>query len=190
MWGWAELIGGLALWWLAHGARRLAPRLREDLGRVLGEGPTRGLISLLLLAALVLMVHGFRRAPTLALWQPPEPLYWLADAVLLVALFVFGIGLAKGRLMARLRHPMLSGTALWAAGHLLVAGHAAAVVLFAGLGLWALVQMRLINADEGPWEPPLPGDALNDGKLALAALFAWSLIAGIHWLFGLAVFGP
>ena len=94
-----------------------------------------------------------------------------------------GIGPAGGQLYAKYRHPMLWGFFVWAISHLLVNGDLASILLFGGLGLWAPLQVRLINAHEGPWERPKPGNALQDWKLLLATLFIYCFIAMIHWLF-------
>ena len=72
---------------------------------------------------------------------------------------------------------------VWAAAHLLVNGDLASVVLFGGLGLWALVEMAVINRAEGPWQPPEPGSLRNDAKIALLALVLYAVIVAIHtWL--------
>jgi len=46
-----------------------------------------------------------------------------------------------------------------------------------------VVQVRLINSHEGPWQRPMPGNALQDWKLGLTTGFIYVVIAGIHWLF-------
>ncbi|MFQ5438051.1 MAG: NnrU family protein [Paracoccaceae bacterium] len=175
---------GLLLWWLAHSFKRVFPAMRRDLAKTLGEGATKGLVSLALLAALVLIVIGYRQAPIIALYAPLPGMGHVNNLLMLIALFAIGIGPAGGRLAARFRHPMLWSVVIWAVSHLLVNGDLASVVMFGSLGLWALVQVRLINQHEGPWERPMPGNALQDYKLALSALFGFVVIAGIHWLFG------
>ncbi len=79
---------------------------------------------------------------------------------MLVAVFLFGVGGTKGTLYPRMRHPMLWGTVVWAVAHLLVNGDLASVLLFGGLGLWALVQMALINRAE-VWVPPSNGRGIK-----------------------------
>jgi uncharacterized membrane protein len=177
------LIAGVALWWAAHLLKRLAPGLREDLDKALGRGAPRGLIALAILASVVLMVVGYRSAGWISVYTPVPHMGWATGILMAVAIFMMGIGPAGGQLYAKYRHPMLWGFFLWAVAHLLVNGDLASIILFGGLGLWAPLQVRLINAHEGPWERPKPGNALQDWKLLLATLFLFCLIAMIHWLF-------
>ena len=182
------LILGLLIWWAAHLMKRIRPAFRRDLEKALGEGPSKGVISLVLGISLALMITGYRSADVTHVYTPLPGMGHVNNLLMLVAIFMMGIGPMGGALAAKLRHPMLIGGFLWAVAHLLVNGDLASVVLFGGIGLWTLVQMRAINASEGPWEPPMPGNALEDGKLALLTLFLFTVIAGIHWLFGLNVF--
>lgn len=182
------LIAGLALWTLAHLVKRLFPGLRRDLGSVLGETGARAVMALFIAAGLVMIVLGFRGAALPDLYDPPPWGGYATDILMLVAIFFMGIGPAGGRLSARFRHPMLTGVVIWAVAHLLANGDGASVILFGWLGLWALFEMRLINAHEGPWERPLPGESLQDMKLALATLFIFLVTAVIHWILGGNVF--
>ncbi len=179
-----ELLIGLVLWWGLHLFGRMAPGLRRDLTQALGEKIAKGLIGVVLILSVVLMVRGYRAMAFVPIYTPLPGMGHLNNLIMLVALFVFGIGIAGGRLNAKIRHPMLWGLILWSVAHLLVNGDLASLLLFGGLGLWAPLQMRLINQHEGPWERPLPGDVSRDWKLALAALFLFVFIAGIHWLAG------
>lgn len=182
------LILGLALWWAAHLTKRMRPGFRRDLEKALGEGPSKGVISLVIGVSLALMIIGYRNADFVHVYAPLPGIGYLNNLIMLVAIFLMGVGPAGGALSARIRHPMLIGGFLWSIAHLLVNGDLASVLLFGGIGLWTIIQMRAINASEGPWERPMPGNALQDGKLALMTLFLYVVIAGIHWLFGLNVF--
>ena len=178
------LVLGVVLFAAGHMLKRLAPGIRHDLATTLGVEPSKGVVALVMMAGLVLMILGYLWADFIPVYTPMPGAGHLNNTLMLIALFVTGIGMAGGRLSARMRHPMLWGTILFAFAHLLVNGDLASIVLFGGLGLWALVQIRLINQHEGPWERPMPGNALRDGKLALAVLFLYVVITGIHWLFG------
>ena len=173
------LVFGLLLWVAGHLFKRILPGLRARLG----EMPGKLIATILILAGVVLMVVGFRRAETVPVYAPLPGIGHLTDLLMLIAVFLYGVGHSKGRLRAYLRHPMLTGTIVWAVAHLLVNGDLASILLFGGLGLWAPLQVRLINAHEGPWERPKPGNALQDWKLLLATLFIYCFIAMIHWLF-------
>lgn len=183
-----KLILGLILWWAGHLLKRLAPGVRRDMTKALGEGPAKGIIGLVLMAAAALIVLGFWQAEPVWLYTPLPGIGHLTNILMLASLFLMGVGPAGGRMSAMFRHPMLWGLFLWSVSHLLVNGDSASVVLFGGLGLWVPVQIRLINQHEGAWERPMPGDSLQDWKLGLGVLFMYCVIAGIHWLFGINVF--
>ena len=84
------------------------------------------------------------------------------------------------------RIPMLAGVAIWAAGHLLVNGTSRAIVLFGGLGVWALLEILLINRRDGAYEKPekpgfseeLKGMFISAGIL-LIVLFLHPYFAGV-----------
>ena len=53
---------------------------------------------------------------------------------------------------------MLTGVFIWAVAHLLVNGTTRALVLFGGLGIWALLEIVLINKRDGAYtKPDSPG---------------------------------
>jgi len=176
------LIAGILLWALAHMVKRLMPGFRRDLTIALGEQPSRGLVAAAIAAALILMVVGFIRAETIPVYAPLPGMGHVNNLLMVVAIFAMGIGPAGGRLNARFRHPMLFGVILWGVAHLLVNGDLASILLFGSMILWALLEIRLINQQEGPWERPMPGNAVQDGKLFLGSVFVYIVIAGIHWL--------
>ena len=59
----------------------------------------------------------------------------------------------------------------------------ASVILFGGMGLWALAEMALIN-HAGPWVQPAAGRGVRGDLMNLAGtVVLYGLIAGIHiWL--------
>lgn len=172
------LILGLILWVTAHSFKRLVPGVRDPLG---DKG--KALVALVILAGVVLMVKGYRAADTEALFTPLAGIGRLNNVLMLVSIFLLGAGHGKGIVAARVRHPMLWGTAVWAAAHLLVNGDLASVVLFGGIGLWTFVQMALINRGEGAWQRPETGPISGDIKVAVITLVLYGVIAGVHtWL--------
>jgi uncharacterized membrane protein len=107
----------------------------------------------------------------------------LNNVLMLVAIFLMDAGRVGGVVAAKLSHPMLWGIVVWAVAHLLVNGDSASLVLFGGLGIWALVQMAAINRSEGPWSAPARGPIVKDVRLAVIALVLYAAIAPFHdWL--------
>ncbi|PWE29272.1 hypothetical protein DDZ14_17975 [Maritimibacter sp. 55A14] len=178
------LVLGVLLWMAAHLFKRIAPGPRAALGNA-----GRGLVALGVLGSVVLMVIAYRGADYVALYTPPGWGVHLNNLLMLIAVFLLGVGKAGGVVGAKLRHPMLLGVVIWAIAHLLVNGDLASLILFAGLGLWAVIEMLTINAAEGPWTPPAKGPVAKDAKVAVIALVLYAAIAGVHYWMGYPVFG-
>jgi len=172
------LILGLLLWAGAHMFKRFAPRARAGMGE---RG--KAMVAGLSLMGIVLMVLGFRAADTVQLYHTPAWGVHLNNTLMVVAVFLLGAGSTKGLLVDKLRHPMLTGVALWAASHLLVNGDLASLVLFGGLGLWAVAEMVLINR-AGPWKRPAKGSLVGDAKNLGVTVLIFAVATGIHWWLG------
>jgi uncharacterized membrane protein len=172
------LILGLVLWVAAHLFKRLAPGPRAALGDA-----GKGLVAVLLVISVGMMVIGYRAAAFTSVYTPLPGMGHLNNTLMLISVFLFGVGGTKGTLYTRLRHPMLLGTLIWAVAHLLVNGDVASLVLFGVLGLWAIAEMLVINA-AGPWDRPAEGRGLKgDAMNAVGTLVLFGVIAGVHiWL--------
>jgi len=142
----------------------------------------KGVVAVAVLGALVLMVVGYQRAEFVNLWYPPAWTVHLNNLLMLLAVFVFGMGATKGRLRGRMRHPQLTAVKIWAVAHLLVNGDLASVVLFGGLLAWAVLEVIVINRSE-EWVRPEPGPASKDIVLVVITVVVFAVIAVIHaWL--------
>jgi uncharacterized membrane protein len=189
----AILILGLVLVLGAHMLKAAAPDWRTAMVVRLGEGPYRGLYSLVSLAGLVLIVWGFGRA-----WQDPTFLYapptWgrhLAMALMIPALIlVFSSVFPAAWIKRFVSHPLLAATMLWAVAHLFANGDLAGVVLFAAFFIWAVADRLMQPATADP--ATVPGSPGRGDYAAIAvglALYA-ALVGGLHfWLFGVSPVG-
>ena len=180
----AVMILGMALWIGAHFFKRLLPTQRENLG---DKG--RGLVAVLSLLALALMVIGFRGADTEFIWGRSPATTGINNLLMLLAVALMGAGSSKSRLRSKLRHPMLTGAVVWAVAHLLVNGDSVSIVLFGGMGVWALAQMWLINRAEPDYTPWEGGTIAGDLRLAAISAVVFAVIAGIHTWLGYFPFG-
>lgn len=172
------LILGLILWIAPHQFKRVAPGARAAMG---AQG--RAMVAGLVAVGVVLMIIGYRGADFVPVYTPFPGMGHLNNTLMLISVFLFGVGGTKGLLYTRMRHPMLTGMVLWAVAHLLVNGDLASLVLFGALGLWAVAEMIMINR-AGPWVRPaggrgIKGDAMN----LVGTLVLFGLIAAVHiWL--------
>ena len=172
------LIVGIGLWWAGHFFKRVLPGVRASMGE---RG--KGVAALLIVAGLVTMVMGYRGAVPETVFLPPPWGRHVNNASMLVAVLLLGMGSSKGKMRAWLRHPMLTGVLVWALAHLLVNGDLASLVLFGSMAAWAVVEMLVINAKDGPWNRPEPGPISGDVRLIAISLVAFGVIAAIHtWL--------
>jgi uncharacterized membrane protein len=178
------LSSGLFVWVATHYFKRLAPGLRARMDEMLGALVARGIIAVLLLWAAWALVSGYRAAPVEPVYSPIANMGYLNNLLMLAAVALFGMGHSKGRARALLRHPMLTAAIIWSVAHLLVNGDQASVLLFGGIGLWAVGQMVLINRAEPVWARPEPGPASRDVVLVVITLVFYVLIVGAHFWLG------
>ncbi len=199
-------------------------RLRDAATGAIGEGAYMGLFSLASIGLLVWLGIAYG-----SLWHDPgDKIYWQATTttkwiqlfVQLVA-FLFIVpglttrnptavaqvgtlerpGLVNGMLRVT-RHPFLWGVAIWAAGHMMVSGDTAGIVLFATMlflavfGTLSIDAKRARIAGEG-WRAfaeetsNIPFAAILQGRQSLhvgeigwtrlaAAVVVWAVILGAH----------
>jgi len=104
----------------------------------------------------------------------------------ILAFLLFGATKHQTRIKRYIRHPQLTGLVLWGISHLITNGDTRSVVLFAGLGLWALIEMPLINKREGAWIKPEAPTMMTELKghaislvILLVAFFLHPYFAGV-----------
>ncbi|MEM7259008.1 MAG: NnrU family protein [Pseudomonadota bacterium] len=141
------IIIGLIIWVAAHLLRSCAKGFRESLQQKFGNG-SKGIIGVVILVSLILMIIGYRSAEFIPVWSPPVWFRYLNNLLMFVALYMYlttatqpGIAFVFGSL----KHPQLAGFKLWAIAHLLVNGNLAAIILFGGLLIWAVIQIIIAN---------------------------------------------
>lgn len=169
------LILGVALWWGAHLLKRVAPNARASL-----EKRGNMIVAMAIFVSVALMIVGYRAAPFLPVYTPLSGIGHLNNLLMLIAVYLFGAGKTKGLLSDKLRDPMLLGMLVFAVAHLLVNGDMASVILFGGLGLWAIVEMVVINRAQGAWQRPPAGHLKGDLRNLVATIVIYGLIAAIH----------
>ena len=182
-------IFGLLLFFGIHSVSIVNNVWRDQLVAKIGEGPWKGIYSVIALIGLVLLVLGFGEANTAGtLYVPP---LWLKHISLMLLLPVFPLLFAAylpGRIKVATRHPMLLAVKCWAFAHLLASGSVAAVVLFGFFLCWAVIDRISLTSRTTRPLPALPVSWLNDiiavvGGLAVYLLF---LLYLHEWLFGVA----
>ena len=172
---------GVLLWSCAHLFPSLMPTARSNLIARIGEGPYKGLFALNIVTAILLMVFGWRSA-SMEIWYA-APLAGTPVIVaigVLIAFILLGAANAPSNLKRYVRHPMLTGVAVWGIAHLLANGDNRSVVLFGGLTLWAVVAMVTISRREGAWQKPEPVAVQKDVVLFVIGLVLTLVVAYFH----------
>ena len=129
----AILIVGLILFLGIHSVRIFANDWRTRQIARFGEGPWKGVYSVISLAGFLVLLWGFsiaRREP-IVIWTPPAALRH-ANALFMLVAFIFlaAAYVPRNTLKARFGHPMLLSVKIWAVGHLLANGTLDDIVLF------------------------------------------------------------
>lgn len=182
---------GILLFAGLHLLKALAPSLRANLQQRLGENAYKGIFSLLVLASMALIVFGWRGAESQFLYTPPSALGTFALGLIVFAFLLMVVSARPSRLRQLVRHPQLSGVALWGIAHLLLNGDSRSVMLFGGMAAWAVTEIIAINRREGVWiksaAPTLGNELIN---IVIAAVVVAVLVYLHPWLAGVPVRGP
>jgi uncharacterized membrane protein len=183
------LVIGVAIWSGVHLLPSLGVQMRAALLDRIGEGPYKGLFALSLVASIVLMALGWRSIAPVAVY---EPLGWgapLATFGMFVSLVLFTASAVPSNLKRLVRHPQLTGVALWALTHLLANGSQRSLVLFGGVGLWSVVAMASINRRDGAWEKPEPVPLTAEIKPIVAGIIGYLVLGFAHpYIAGVVLF--
>ena len=176
---------GVLLWVFAHTFKRILPGPRAALGEERGKG----VVALLSLAAIVLMVIGYRMVDATPLWSRHPATVGINNLLNLLAVYLFAASGMKTWITSKIRHPQLTATKAWAIAHLLVNGDVPSFILFGGLLAWAVVAVILINRQTDDVRPTGPFETRKEIIALVASLVVFGLIAGVHYLLGYPAFG-
>jgi uncharacterized membrane protein len=186
----ALLLLGVILWTVVHLFKAAAPARRATLAARLGEGPVKGATALLLVLAIVLMAQGYGPAATAGFaYIPPDWGWHLNNLLMVFSMILLGAGHMKSNIRRFVRHPMLTAAVVWAIGHLAANGDWRSIVLFGGLGLWAILAMVFINRRDGAFVAPPESPRSKDFMAIGGGVVVYVAVALIHWfVFGVKPF--
>ena len=136
----------------------------------IGEGPYKGLYSLVAIAGVALIVWGFgtyRATGWIDVWSPPAWTHHVTVALVWPAIICLVAAYVPGRIKTSLKHPMLAGTKLWAAAHLVSNGDIGSIVLFGSVLAWAVYARVMLKRRTDPGAPPIPVGGLRNDVVAV-----------------------
>ena len=184
-----KLVLGVLLWSVMHFIPAIATDFRKNLISKIGEKPWKGLFALFMVLSLYLIISGWRATIPESVYLPPTWGRHLASLLVLIAFILFIASHHATNLKRFVRHPQLSGVALWGIAHLLANGEGRSIVLFGGLALWAIIEIFLLNRRDGAWVKPDPVPRKKDVILLVAGFTTYIIVALAHqWLFGFSPF--
>ena len=185
------LIAGVLIWSVVHLMKSVTPGLRSAIIAKTGAGPHQGIVALLLVGALALMIFGWRSITPEFVYDAPSWGRHLNMLLMLIAVWLFGASNMQSRIKRIIAHPMLTGMLIWAAGHLLANGDNRSLVLFGGLGLWALISLFTVSRRDG--HKTVLVEPVGWGKEILGVVIAviiYAVLFGAHrWFAGVALVG-
>jgi uncharacterized membrane protein len=185
----ALLILGVLIWSGVHFIPSIGAKQRAALIARIGEGPYKGLFALSLVGAITLMALGWRGTAPVAAFTPPAWGRGFAHTAMFVSLVLFMGSNVPTNIKRFIRHPQLTGVAVWALAHLLANGDLRAVVLFGGLGLWSIAEMVFINQRDGAWEKPEPLPLVAEVKPLVAGVIGYAILIFAHpYIAGMPVY--
>lgn len=134
------LIAGLVLFIAVHFIP-LKTQVRTGIIARIGEGPYKGLFSLVSLVGFYLIVSGKAKAPMIMVWTPPAWTVWITIVLMFFAVALIAGAYLPSNIKRITAHPMLWGVFTWSIAHLCSNGDAASIILFGGFGLFAIVSI-------------------------------------------------
>jgi uncharacterized membrane protein len=174
------LVAGLLLFTIVHLMPAALPTTRARVVESIGEGPYRGVFSIVIVAAIALIVFGWKAATPTVVYVPPVGGGPLISALVFVAFVLFVTSKARGNYRRFVRHPQMMAVILWSVAHLLVNGDSRSVLLFGGLSIWAVTEIVLCNKRDGDWRKPDVAPFSVDMIVAVVAGAAFAAIFFLH----------
>lgn len=186
------LIAGLILFLGVHSVRAVAPAWRDSMVARLGEGPWKGIYSLISLVGFVLLVWGYGqvRPDAAILYEPPVWMRHLVMLLMWVAMILLVAAYAPtGHIKKRVKHPMITAVKIWALAHLLANGDVATILLALAVLAWA-VFIRIAEKRRG--DPQFGAVSITGDIVSVVlgtAITVWFVLQLHQWLFGVSPLG-
>ena len=174
------LISGLLIWSMVHFIPSLAPAAKLKLTGLLGETGYKLVFTVLIITSLALIIFGWRSSTPSQLYALPGIVRHVAVVLILLAFVLFTAAQFPTRIKNYIRHPQLTGVAVWAIAHLLLNGDSRSVFLFGGLGIWAVLEIILINRRDRQWTKKAPPAWTGEFKLIAISIVTFIVVVMVH----------
>lgn len=176
-----ELVAGLLIFLGLHSVRIFADDWRSRQIAQRGDKAWKlGYTAFSLLGlGLILQGYGQARLAQVILWPAIPGMNHLAALLTLVAFVLVVAAYVPGnQIKAKLGHPMLLGTKVWALAHLLANNTLADVLLFGGFLVWAILCFRSSRLrDRANNVVRTPGSPVKTSLTIIIGVAAWAAFA-------------
>lgn len=158
--------------------------MRERLVSSLGEGPYKGVYSLVSVVGLVLIIFGFgayRAAGYIPVYTPPHWINHLVALLMWPTLIILCAAFTPvGLIKSKLKHPMLVSVKAWAFLHLLANGDLGSILLFGSFLAYGVVA-RIALKKRGDVGVPSPRPFGRGDIIAIVAGTVLTIVIAL-WL--------
>jgi len=176
------------LWSVIHLLPSLVPGKRGAAVNKIGLLPYKLVFAALIVIAIGLMVIGWRSIEPVVIYTLPQWVNYITIFLVLITFILFVAAKARTNIKRALRHPQLTGLVLWCSGHLLANGDNRSLVLFAGLLIWAKLEIIFINRRDGERILPESVPVINDIMTVAGGIVVFLILLFAHPYFtGVAI---
>ena len=136
----------------------------------IGQGPYRGLFSLVSIIGVVLIGYGFasyRATGFIPVWYPPPWTRHIVEALMWPASIMVAAAYIPGNIKRVLKHPMLVGVKTWAFAHLCTNGDLGGIILFGSVLAWAVYDRITLKRRSDAGAPPIPMGGVKNDMIAI-----------------------
>ena len=182
------IISGILIFTFGHMFKRLVPAGRNFVDQKLGEKLSKKLMNLILFIGFFLVTIGYyQKEFDIYFFIAPTWLTAITHALMLVSVALLSVGHRifghASRLQKHIKHPMLTAAVVWCVAHLLINGTLMAFILFGSIGLWAAIQIYLLQKNKVKIERH-QGSLIGDLILLGFVAFIYIIIVMIHLYLG------
>ena len=162
--------------------------LRATMIAKLGEGPYKGIYSVVSLVGLVLIVYGKACAEFIPVWSPPSWSRFVPWVLMLPALILIVGANVRCNIKRISPHPMMWAVMIWAGAHLVSNGDQASIILFAPFALFAFIHIVTANI-RGAVRQQETLPLMSDIKVIAIGTVTYLILAAAHpYLFKMPAF--
>jgi len=182
------IISGILIFTFGHMFKRLVPAGRNFVDQKLGEKLGKKLMNLILFIGFFLVTIGYyQKEFDIYFFIAPTWLTAITHALMLVSVALLSVGHRifghASRLQQHIKHPMLTAAVVWCVAHLLINGTLMAFILFGSIGVWAAIQIYLLQKNKVKIERH-QGSLIGDLILLGFVAFIYIIIVMIHLFLG------